>query len=344
MLLDAEIRGASAWTARDIGDAHWRVPVSQACAQEMLAMVDWRRANPLPITLLDAANPDLPLTRELAASARRVLDEGVGFAVVDRLPLAGLAEDEAKALYWVLSNAISRVVAGAWDGRVLHDVVDLGKQQGLRVRGDLTRQEIAWHTDNGFSCTPDYVGLMCIRPAIEGGENSVVSLHSAHNVMRRRDPHLLARLYRDFYWNRMGEHAPGDSPVNRFPIFEHDAERLKGRVNRRVVQAGYELAGEPFDDEGRAAVDALFEVLDDPGLSASFTLEAGQIVYLHNRTIAHHRTPFIDADEPARRRHLVRIYLRDRGPRSYLGTEGLTHAPRASSQAAPEHTGSRRLR
>jgi hypothetical protein len=328
--LDEDVQALSAWTARSLRESDWRVPVSEACCRELLAAIDWRRANPLPVELLDAAELDLPLTRALAARARGVLDAGVGFAVIDRLPLDGLDQHEAKALYWILSNAIARVVAGAWDGRMLHDVVDLAKQQGLRVRGDLTSQEIRWHTDNGFSCTPDYVGLLCIRPASEGGENSVVSLHSAHNLMRRRQPHLLPRLYRDFWWNRMGEHPPGDAPANRYPIFEHDGMRLKARVNRRVVQAGYELAGEPFDDEGRAALDALFEILDDPSLGASFTLEAGQAVYLHNRTIAHHRTPFVDAPDPARRRHLVRIYLRDRGPRSYLGTEGLARPPQAS--------------
>lgn len=336
VLVDHHIQGPSAWTASGIDASDWRVPVSGACARELLATVQWLRANPLPVELLDAAELDLPLTCALARHARSVLDAGVGFAVIDRLPLDGLDQHEARSLYWILSNAISRVVAGAWDGRMLHDVVDRSRQQGLRVRGDLTSQEINWHTDNGFSCTPDHVGLLCIRPASEGGENSVVSLHSAHNLMRQRHQELLPRLYRDFWWNRMGEHPPGDSPVNRYPIFEYDGTRLRARVNRRVVHAGYELAGERFDDEGHAALDALFTILDDPTLSVSFTLHAGQVVYLHNRTIAHHRTPFVDARDPARRRHLVRIYLREQGPRSYLGSEGLACPPqRAAAHSSP---------
>ena len=94
---------------------------------------------------------------------------------------------------------------------------------------------------------------------------------------------------------------------------------VKGRINRRVVYAGYELAGEPIDAAGRAAIDAFFNLLDDPALAYPLTLEAGQILYLNNRLIAHHRTPFVDARAAQRRRHLVRIYMREDGSRNYLG-------------------------
>lgn len=322
-VLDAELTGPSAWTAADLSGGDWRVPIPDACLTELDGVIAALRSNPLPTILLDPAAFTLDACYALTRTVRDILDNGVGFAVLDRLRLSGLNEDDSKALYWLISNMVSRVVAGAWDGRMLHDVVDTRQKLGLRVRGDLTNQEIQWHTDNGFSCTPDHIGLLCIRPAPEGGANRVVSLHAAHNLMRDRQPDLLPRLYEPFFWNRMGEHHPDDAPVNRFPYFEYDGTRLKGRFNRRIVHAGYELAGEPFDEAGRAAVEAFHDALDDPALSAGFTLEAGQIAYMNNRVVAHHRTAFIDADTPGMRRHLVRIYMRDKGPRSYLGDEGL---------------------
>jgi alpha-ketoglutarate-dependent taurine dioxygenase len=324
---DAELTGPSAWIVADLSDEDWRVPVPDACLTELDGVIATLRSNPLPTILLDPADFTLDACRALARTVRDILENGVGFAVLDRLRLSGLSEDENKALYWLISNMVSRVVAGAWDGRMLHDVVDTRQKLGLRVRGDLTNQEIQWHTDNGFSCTPDYLGLLCIRAAPEGGANRVVSLHAAHNLMRRNQPDLLRRLYDPFYWNRMGEHHPDETPVNRFPYFEYDGKRLKGRFNRRIVHAGYELAGEPFDEAGRAAVEAFHAALDDPSLSAGFTLEAGQITYMNNRVVAHHRTAFTDADAPGMRRHLVRIYMRDKGPRSYLGDEGLAGPP-----------------
>jgi alpha-ketoglutarate-dependent taurine dioxygenase len=329
-MADGVISGRSAWTAATISPGDWRVPVSEACARELSTVIDRLRANPLPTLLVDADDFALGETRKMAKAVRSILEDSVGFAVIDRLPIDGLGADEAKALYWLLSNLVSRVVAGSWDGRMLHDVVDTEQKQGLRVRGDLTNQEIQWHTDNGFSCTPDFIGLLCIRPAKQGGRNSLASLHSAHNLMRRQHPDLLARLYGPFYWNRMGEHHPNESPVNRFPYFEYDGKQLKGRFNRRIVHAGHEIAGEPLDDQGRDAVDAFLATLNDPSLATSFTLEAGQVVYLNNRVVAHHRTPFVDFESPEQRRHLVRIYMRDHGPRSYLGAEGPARPPAAA--------------
>jgi alpha-ketoglutarate-dependent taurine dioxygenase len=54
-------------------------------------------------------------------------------------------------------------------------------------------------------------------------------------------------------------------------------------------------------------------------LSADFDLEAGQIQIVDNRALGHSRTAFGDHPEPERRRHLVRLWLRDHGRRAYPG-------------------------
>ena len=326
LVLDQEIDGPTAWTAVTLATEAWRIAIPEDCATELAAVVEALRANPLPVLALTPEDFDLAACHSFARDLRARLEDGPGFAVFGNLPVATIDEAEAKALYWLFSNMVSRVVAGAFDGRMLHDVVDTRQRMGLRVRGDLTNQEIAWHTDNGFSCTPDFFGLMCLRGAKEGGVNRAVSLHAAHNEMRRRHPDLLARLYRPFCWNRMGEHLPDDPPVNRFPYFAFDGKRLKGRFNRRIVYEGYALAEEAFDDEGEAALEAFVAILNDPALSVAFALEPGEIVYMNNRLIAHTRTPFVDHEDAARRRHLVRIYMRDHGPRFYLGDEATPRA------------------
>jgi alpha-ketoglutarate-dependent taurine dioxygenase len=319
--LDEEITGPSAWTAASISVDDWKIAIPHDCIAELHTAVAVLRANPLPVPALRPADFDLGACRELMSEARRRLDEGVGFAVLESVPVDTFDEAECKAVYWLLSTMLSRVVAGAFDGRMLHDVADTGKKLGPRVRGDLTNQEIPWHTDNGFSCPPDYFGLLCLRGAAQGGGNQAVSLHTAHNEMRRRHPDLLPRLYEDFYWNRVGEHAADASPVNTYPYLEIDGGRLLARFNRRIVYGGYEIAGVPFDQAGQDALEAFLAILDDPALSISFTLGPGQIVYMNNRLIAHRRTPFSDSSEADRRRHLVRIYMRDHGPRHYLGDE-----------------------
>lgn len=48
-------------------------------------------------------------------------------------------------------------------------------------------------------------------------------------------------------------------------------------------------------------------------------LERGQIQVLNNRVIVHGRTAHRDADEPERRRHLVRLWLRAGDRRHFPG-------------------------
>ncbi len=321
-MLDREIAGPTAWTAATVLRENWHIAIPEDAIAELRGVVDVLRANPLPVIALRPADFGLDACREMANDIRGRLDDGVGFAVLDGLPIREFDETESKAIYWLLSNLVSRVVAGAYDGRMLHDVVDTGKKLGPRVRGDLTNQEIPWHTDNGFSCPPDFFGLLCLRGAAKGGGNQAVSLHTARNEMRRRHPDLLPRLYEDFYWNRVGEHAADAKPVNAYPYFELEDGRLRARFNRRIVYGGYEIAGIPFDKAGKDALEAFIAILDDPALSVSFTLAPGQVVYMNNRLIAHRRTLFNDASESGRR-HLVRIYMRDRGPRYYLGDEAI---------------------
>ena len=64
----------------------------------------------------------------------------------------------------------------------------------------------------------------------------------------------------------------------------------------------------------------MFDIMSEPDRHVSFSLEAGQIQYVNNFRIAHRRTEYEDApDGPQARRHLVRIFLRDEGRRTFMG-------------------------
>ena len=187
------------------------------------------------------------------------------------------------------------------------------------MRGDLTNEDLAWHTDYGFNYPPPYIGLLVLRTARTGGDSAVASLSTAHESLRRRHKALLERLYQPFLWNRQGEHPSGGAICNSNPIFSAANGIVRARFNLRLPQNGYPLVGQTIDEAGKAALIALNDTLSEPGSAVEFTLEAGQIQFLNNSRIVHRRTAFADHDEPARRRHLVRIFLRDEGRRSYMG-------------------------
>ena len=290
------------------------------CRGELAGVLAAVRANPLPTLMIEPAAFELPACRALMARAKATLETGVGFALVEGLPLDGCTLDEARALYWVLMQMLARPVAQSWDGKMIYDVRDLGRPPGNGVRPDITNAEQSFHTDNSYNlCPPDYVALLCLHPAMEGGISQIVSFYTAHNEMLARHPALLRRLYEPFLFDRQREHAPGDAMVLRHSLFEYDGERLAGRLSRYQVRNGHALAEVPLDADGEAALEALDSIMNAPRINREFFFERGQIQILDNRRLGHRRTGFRDFPEPGRKRHLVRLWLRDRGRRFYNG-------------------------
>jgi alpha-ketoglutarate-dependent taurine dioxygenase len=312
--------GPIAWTRDTLTPKDGVLHVGPECSRELDKALAAIRENPLPALMLEPAAFELPACAALMLRAKNVLDSGVGYVLLDRLPLDDYTPDEATALYWVLAQLLARPVAQSWDGKMIYAVRDLGRPPGNGVRPDITNAEQSFHTDNSYNlCPPDYVALLCLQPAMQGGISSVVSFYTAHNEMLARRSGLLRRLYAPFLFDRQREHAPGDAMVLRHPLFEYDGERLSGRLSRYQVRNGHALAEVPLDAEGEAALEALDEIMKTPRINREFFFERGQIQIVNNRKLGHRRTGFQDYSEPERKRHLVRLWLRDWGRRFYNG-------------------------
>ena len=316
------IEGPSAWRRRDLGEADYQIGLSPVALVEIRRIADEMTRHPLPTILYRPDEFVIPNCAAAMARVRQVLDRGVRFALVDRLPLAEIGEEAARAVYWLLASMVARPVAQKLDGTMIYDVRDTGRAAlpGSGVRPDQTSIELKFHNDNSYNATPpDYVVLLCLRPAKSGGHSRVVSFHTVHNDVLVRRPQVLPRLYRPFRFDRQREFNPGEEPVFAAPVFETDGDELRARFSAHQIRGGYALSDEPLDEAGTAALAAMLEIFDDESLSADFDLEPGQLQFVHNRALGHSRTAFEDHPEPGRRRHLVRLWLRDRGRRAYTG-------------------------
>ena len=223
-------------------------------------------------------------------------------------------------MWWLLASLVARPVAQKWDGTSIYDVCDLGRPPGNGVRPDVTNAEQNFHTDNSYNLVPPhYVGLLCLRTAMEGGVSGIVSFAAAHEEMRRRHPDLLPRLYQPFYFDRQREHAPDDVMTTYHPMLEREDGRLIARLSHFQVKNGHKLAGVELDPEGAAALEAFEAILNAPGMAARFQFEPGQMQLIDNRALGHKRTAFRDWPEAERKRLLMRLWLRDRGSRAYNG-------------------------
>ena len=319
--LSAPIHGPSAWHRADLRPENYRVELSPACRDEIRRTADELSRFRLPTIVREPAEFDLPHCRAAMAEVKRMLEHGVRFAIVDRLPLDRIAVEEAIAIYWLLASMVARPVAQSLDGKLVYDVQDTGRAAlpGSGVRPDQTNIELKFHTDNSYNATPpEYVVLLCLRAAKSGGHSRAVSFHSVHNALLARRPELLPRLYRPFWFDRQREFHPGEDPIFSAPVFTMDGE-LRARFSAHQIRGGYALRGEPVDNEGAEAIAAMLDTFEDASLSANFDLEPGQMQFVDNRALGHSRTAFEDSPEPERRRHLIRLWLRDRGRRAYTG-------------------------
>jgi alpha-ketoglutarate-dependent taurine dioxygenase len=216
---------------------------------------------------------------------------------------------------------VARPVAQKLDGTMIYDVHDTGRQAlpGSGIRPDKTNIEIRFHIDNAYNTTPpEIVGLLCLRTAKSGGTSRVLSFHTVHNVLLARHPEHLPRLYQPFWFDRQREFFPGEPDTFFAPVFEAGDE-LRARFSVHQINSGYAMKGEPVDNEGAAALAATLDIFEDPEIPIDFEFAPGEIQFVDNRTLGHSRTEFEDHPEPERRRHLVRLWLRDHGRRAYTG-------------------------
>ena len=319
-ILGDQVDRRHAWLAADIEAETCVVGLDSAARDELLRITEQMRAEPLPVLLRGPEQFLIPALRDFMERARGLLDERPGIAVIDRLPLDAMDENEAVALFWVLGKLLGRPVAQKWDGTVLYDVMDKGQQYSYGVRGSYTNVELLFHTDNAFAVLPpDYVALLCIRPAREGGVSRFCSIGAVHNRMLEAYPDELVRLYRCVLWDRQAEHADGAPKVTKAPVFRFHEGELSARLNVSLIRKGYDVAGVEMDSETRDAVAALEEVANGPELWFELHIERGQLQFLNNRTIAHYRSEFKDDENPARKRHLVRTWHREQGLPTYDG-------------------------
>ncbi|MFL2687177.1 MAG: TauD/TfdA family dioxygenase [Alphaproteobacteria bacterium] len=320
-MLDRVVDDAVAWKSETMLPNDGLVAIDQECQAELDAALKVIQDNPMPIIALDPDDFQLPACTQMMGRIKETLDNGIGFAILDALPVDRFAENESKALYWILLSMLGNTVAQKWDGLLLYDVTDTGEKSGpgKGVRGSKTNQGQTYHTDNSYNLPPNYVSLLCLETAKEGGLSGLISFYTTHNIMMNEYPEVLQRLYEPFWFERHREHAPNDNLVSRKPMFEYDGKTLGVSLGLSRINDGYKLMKEILDDETAAALGTLGKVLERPGLGKTFTFSPGQIQIVNNRKLGHRRTAFTDWDETGRKRHLARIWVRHEGKRFYMG-------------------------
>lgn len=327
--LDKVILNKASWPEVPVSEKDWLITIDADTRDEILRIASELARHPLPLIALRPSDFKMPLCQRLALRLREILTRGARFTLVDRLPMEEMDNEQATQIYWLLSWMIAPPVAQKLNGNMLFEIKDTGKvaTPGSGVRPAETNAEQSIHNDNAFNeATPDIVGLLCLRPALEGGESKVMSFYTAHNELLRNHSDVLDRLYHPFPHDRQREHWPDEPSLFWAPIFSYGESELLARFSPHPIQNAYQLLGDKMDEVSSRSLSIMRNVCNESGIALSFIMERGQIQYVNNRQIGHSRTGFRDYEDPALKRHMVRLWLRQSGGRDYQGASSISSA------------------
>jgi hypothetical protein len=317
-IIEGIVHAPRAWQGPEVADGAFVVKLTPEVMAELEHVVAEQNKAPVPTIVLEPQHFRLDVTTELMAGVKRQLDDGLGFVILDRLPVDRWSKERLIDAYWLLGSLIEPPVAQEWSGKMIYDVRYDGQGYTADTRTALTPEALDMHNDSSMGEAPaNYLSLLCLQTAREGGKSSLSSAYAAHDYFREKHPDLLPRLYQPFYRDQQEYQAP--DAENWYPIFANEGGGLRIRFNIRPIRRGYQKTGRILDNEGAEAVSLLNDFLSDPRHRHDFWMERGQIQILNNRIVVHGRTPYVDFDEPEERRHLVRLWLRAGDRRQFRG-------------------------
>ena len=88
-----------AWLAAEVTAADYQVPIDDEALAEIRGLIEYFGDNPLPLLERRADELAIPACRALMTRMKSILDDGVGFAVLDRLPMYDYPIDSLLAVY-----------------------------------------------------------------------------------------------------------------------------------------------------------------------------------------------------------------------------------------------------
>jgi hypothetical protein len=300
------VQGPSAWIGAELArrPEEWIYQFSASDLAEIEAAV--AACGDRDIASITRSDFPLPTFGPVLDRIRGELLHGRGFVLMRGLPVEGRPIAESATAFWGIGAYLGSARSQNAKGHVLGHVRDLGlATEDPNVRTYQTTERQYFHTD---SC--DVVGLLCLKTAREGGLSSLVSSNTIYNVMAERYPDLVGRLFQPFPTDRRGEVPEGMKPWFDTPVFNDFQGYLSAIYSGTYIRSAQRFPeARRLTQEDFAALDCFDSLAEDQELRLDMTLRPGDIQFVHNHTILHDRTGFVDWPEPERKRHLLRLWL-----------------------------------
>ena len=104
--------------------------------------------------------------------------------------------------------------------------------------------------------------------------------------------------------------GPESSWRKLWPLFSYHKGKMGFRYLRQYIELGHEVMNAPLSAVEVEALDLFDAIAAEDGMALDMMLEPGDLQWANNYTILHSRTRFEDADDPALRRKMLRLWLK----------------------------------
>lgn len=297
--------GPAAWRAADL-DGTWEHHLTADEIADLDQAVARAEAEGRPLTHLRADGFALPVLAPRLREWAHQLHHGRGFVLVRGMPVQRWTLAQTSLAYYGLGLQLGTPVPQNADGDLLGHVRDTGDDPNdPTVRRYRTREPQPFHTDGS-----DLVGLLCLQTARSGGLSSIVSSTAVFDETLRRRPDLAPLWFEPWSFDRYGQQAPGEPPFFDAPFARVEQGRLGILYLRWYVEKAQVHDGAiPLTAERVELLDLIDELAHHPTFRLDMDFAPGDVQLLSNHTILHARTGYDDDDDPARKRHLLRLWL-----------------------------------
>jgi hypothetical protein len=226
---------------------------------------------------------------------------GPGFVVVSGLPVAEWSADDAAAAFWGIGHHLGVPGAQNSDQELLGHVRDYGENDPT-VRLYRTPHNINFHCD-----AADVVGLLCLQPAMRGGNSRIVSSGTLFNDTLLADPEAAMRGFEGFRLDGRGENRPGAKAYSTVVPCCYAQGQLRTFYHSEYFRSVERHEDVQLDALERRWLDHYDRIAGDPQNYLEMSLAPGDMQFLSNHSIVHARTAY--QDDPENPRHLLRLWL-----------------------------------
>lgn len=235
-----------------------------------------------------------------------LLTIGPGFVRLRQFPVDALTDAQTEHAYLGLGRLLGEPVGQDRAANVLTHIRDERLPPEPGVRKYRTNQRQDFHSDGS-----DLVGLLCLHSAQTGGESRIASAHAIYNEMLRRDSHLVDVMYQPMPWDRNDEQSAGEPPFFELPpIIDIDGLPRLFFIAWYIRDSQRHPEAPRLTDDQCAALDLAESIANDPAFHIEMDFEPGDVQLLNNTTVLHSREAYTDGEDPAHRRHLLRLWLK----------------------------------